>query len=111
IEASRHDAVHLQTTIDTGGHRVPELIQSSVQFVARYLALLIRAFHLRDGQARTSRHVEHFAGTCEGIWYARSIAFFRRCAHCLKFCVSDNKPATDRVVDRLEKQPAITIIA
>ncbi len=59
FQASGHDALAAQTTLDTGIHRLPDGIKTLVKRRTAHHRLFIRSFHLRDRQAGTRCHFKH----------------------------------------------------
>ncbi|MND50539.1 hypothetical protein D3C80_415110 [compost metagenome] len=109
LEPARHDAIDLEATIDTAVHRLPDRVYTLVQRLRARVGQFVGPLHLRDRKTRAVGHLEHLPGGRKRIGHTLATACVLRCAHCLKLGIGNHETSADRVIDPLEKQPAILV--
>nr|GEU28576.1 hypothetical protein [Tanacetum cinerariifolium] len=96
VQAAGQDAVRVQSVVDTVAHHVPDAVDAGIEVVVRHACALVRAQHLRDGQARGLAVLEQLVHGVERVRNRRARVIGRR--RVLGFAFLADKAAAYRVV-------------
>ncbi len=109
FQASGHDALAAQTTLDTGIHRLPDGIKTLIKRRTAHHRLFIRSFHLRDRQAGTCCHFKHLFRRGKRKRHIGRRLLVLLATHRLQLGIGDHEAAADGVIDLCQQKPAVLI--